>query len=251
MEKRSPVELLRRYASFAVVLFVVAFGTSLSIRANLGSSPISCPPYVLSLHGGLSMGGYTICMHVFFILAQILLLRRSYQKIQLLQIVVSFIFGAYTDLTMWLTSFLQVPDTAPMLTGYALRFVELLVGGAILAYGISLEVHCDVLMLAGEGFPLALAKVTKRDFGKVKMCTDTGLVCIGAVLMFVFFGSWHWDMIGVGTLVSMFYVGFMVRKFSPTMAWFDNILTTGKLAAHVQAVPVVHKCGHPAKKDGK
>lgn len=223
--KRSVNELLRRYLSFVVVLFVIAFGTSLSIRANLGSSPISCPPYVLSLcPGDLSMGGYTMCMHVFFIVSQILLLRRNFQIIQLLQIVVSVIFGAYTDLTMWMTSFLQIPTTLPPVIGFPLRFVELVAGGAILAYGISLEVHCDVLMLAGEGFPLAIAKVTRRDFGKVKMCSDTALVCVGVILMFAFFGSWHWDMIGPGTLFSMFYVGFMVRKFNPTMDWFDRLL---------------------------
>lgn len=224
--KRSPKELLCRYVSFVVVLFVIAFGTSLSIRANLGSSPISCPPYVLSLvPGAWSMGAHVMCMHVIFIIAQILLLRRDYQPIQLLQIFVSVLFGAYTDLTMWMTSFLQVPDTLAPAIGYALRFVELLIGGSILAYGISLEVHCDVLMLAGEGFPLALAKVVRGDFGKVKICTDTGLVCIGVIFMFCFFGGWHWDMVGVGTIVSMFYVGYMVRRFNPTLAWFDRLLT--------------------------
>lgn len=150
------------------MLFVIAFGTSLSIRANLGSSPISCPPYVLSLlPGAWTMGSYVMCMHIFFILAQILLLRRNYEKIQLLQILVSFLFGWYTDLTMWLTSFLQVPADWPLYVAWPLRFIELLAGGAILAYGIACEVHCDVLMLAGEGFPLAIAKVLKRDFGKV------------------------------------------------------------------------------------
>lgn len=223
--KRSSQELFRRYAAFAVVLFIIAFGTSLSIRANLGSSPISCPPYVLScIPGALTMGQFTMCMHVFFILAQILLLRRQYQKIQLLQIVVSVVFGLYTDLTMWITSFLQIPDTVTPVLGYSLRFIELLIGGGILAYGISLEVHCDVLMLAGEGFPLAIAKVVKRDFGRVKMCSDTGLVCVGIVFMFVFFGRWDWTMVGPGTLVSMFYVGYMVRRFSPTMSWFDRLL---------------------------
>lgn len=225
---RDARELLRRYVSFVVVLFVIAFGTSLSIRANLGSSPISCPPYVLSLvPGGWSMGTYTLCMHFFFIAAQIALLRRNFQRIQLLQIAVGVLFGVYTDVTMWLTSFLQVPaDMTPAL-GYPLRLLELLAGGGILAYGISLEVHCDVLMLAGEGFPLAIARVVKRDFGKVKMCSDTGLVCVGIVFMFVFFGSWHWEMVGPGTLISMFYVGFMVRVFSPTMGWFDRLLTGG------------------------
>lgn len=234
--KRSIKELVRRYVSFVVVLFIIAFGTSLSIRANLGSSPISCPPYVLSLvPGAWSMGSYVMCMHIFFILAQIALLRKNYQKIQLLQIVVSVLFGVYTDVTMWMTSFLQVPDTVAPVLGYTLRFIELLIGGGILAYGISLEVHCDVLMLAGEGFPLAIAKVTKRDFGKVKMFSDTGLVCAGVIFMFIFFGQWHWDMIGPGTLVSMFYVGYMVRKFSPTMTWFDRFLTGQPVSQQAEA----------------
>ena len=223
--KRSRAEWVRRYASFVVILFVIAFGTSLSIRANLGSSPISAPPYVLSLIPGmkLSMGQLTICMHVFFILTQILLLRKDFEKRQLTQILVSFLFGFYTDVTMWMTGFLQIPfDINPAL-GYPLRFVELLIGGAILAFGIACEVRCDSLMLAGEGFPLAIAKFLKKDFGKVKICTDTFLVSVGVVFMFVFFGHWDWKMVGAGTLVSMFYVGFMVRVFSPRIGWLDRI----------------------------
>ena len=93
--KRSKAEWIRRYVSFVFILFVIAFGTSLSIRANLGSSPISAPPYVLSLIPGMpiTMGQIVICMHVVFILTQILLLRRNYELRQLSQILVSFLFG--------------------------------------------------------------------------------------------------------------------------------------------------------------
>ena len=223
--KRSNAEWLRRYASFVVILFVIAFGTSLSIRANLGSSPISAPPYILSLVPGinLTMGQLTICMHVLFITIQVLLLRKDFEKRQYTQILVSFLFGFYTDLTMWLTGFLQIPFDIDPLIGYPLRFVELLIGGAILAFGIACEVRCDSLMLAGEGFPLAISKTVNRDFGKVKIYTDTFLVCVGTVLMFIYFGRWSWEMVGVGTLVSMFYVGMMVRIISPHIGWLDKI----------------------------
>lgn len=221
--KRSKAEWIRRYVSFVFILFVIAFGTSLSIRANLGSSPISAPPYVLSLVPGMpmTMGQIVICMHVFFILTQILLLRRNYELRQLSQILVSFLFGFYTDLTMWLTSFLQIPPTLDHTLGWPLQFAELLIGGALLAFGIACEVRCDSLMLAGEGLPLAIAKCVRKDFGKVKMCSDTALVTIAVVLMTTFFGHWDWKMVGPGTLVSMFYVGFMVRVFAPHIAWLD------------------------------
>lgn len=228
--KRSKAEWVRRYASFVVILFVIAFGTSLSIRANLGSSPISAPPYILSLIPGmkLTMGQLTICMHVFFIATQLLLLRKDFEPRQYTQILVSFLFGFYTDITMWMTGFLQIPFDINPLIGYPLRFIELLAGGAILAFGISCEVRCDSLMLAGEGLPLAISRFLKKDFGKVKMCSDTGLVVIGTVFMFIFFHRWNWDMVGVGTLVSMFYVGFMVRVISPHIGWLDYIFIPGQ-----------------------
>lgn len=224
-EKRSRAEWLRRYASFVVILFIIAFGTSLSIRANLGSSPISAPPYILSLIPGmhLTMGQLTICMHVFFITIQLLLLRKNFEPRQYTQILVSFLFGFYTDLTMWMTGFLQIPFDLNPLIGYPLRFIELLIGGAVLAFGIACEVRCDSLMLAGEGLPLAISKFLKKDFGKVKICSDTSLVFIGTIFMFIYFGRWSWEMVGVGTLVSMFYVGFMVRVFSPHIGWLDRI----------------------------
>lgn len=223
--KRSTKEWIRRYVSFIFILFIIAFGTSLSIRANLGSSPISAPPYVLSLVPGIgmSMGTIVICMHVLFILLQILLLRKDYELRQLTQILVSFLFGFYTDLTMWMTSFLQVPVDITPFVGYPLRFVELLIGGGLLAFGIACEVRCDSLILAGEGLPLAISQATKQEFGKVKICSDTGLVLIGVIFMFIFFGHWDWKMVGVGTLVSMFYVGYMVRIFSPHLSWLNKI----------------------------
>lgn len=232
--KRSREEWIRRYVSFIFILFIIAFGTSLSIRANLGSSPISAPPYVLSLIPGmpLTMGTIVIMMHVTFILVQILLLRRQYEIRQLSQILVSFLFGFYTDVTMWMTSFLQIPQTIPHAIGWPLQFIELLIGGGLLAFGIACEVRCDSLMLAGEGLPLAIAKVVKKDFGKVKICSDTSLVTIGVVLMLVFFHRWDWKMIGVGTLVSMFYVGFMVRVFAPHIKWLDIIFIPASERQH-------------------
>ena len=152
------------------------------------------------------------------------LLRRDFERRQWLQIAVSFLFGFYTDLTMWLTGFLQVPASLSPAIGYPLRFIELLLGGGILAFGIALEVRCDSLMLAGEGFPLAIARFARRDFGKVKICTDTLLVTIGAVFMFVNFGHWDWSMVGIGTLISMFYVGMMVRVLAPHIKWLDQLL---------------------------
>jgi cytidylate kinase len=113
-------------------------------------------------------------------------------------------------------------------TDYIIRFVQLVLGASLLAYGIAIEVRCNVLLLAGEGLPSSISKAFKWDFGKVKICTDTLLVAIAVVFSFSFFGSWRWDMIGFGTLFSMIAVGAMVRFFAPKIVWVDKIFMTKK-----------------------
>ena len=71
----------------------MAFGVAFSIKANLGTSPISSVPYVVSLFTPLTVGTATIMMHIVFILLQILILRKDYHLIQLMQLPVAILFG--------------------------------------------------------------------------------------------------------------------------------------------------------------
>lgn len=232
---RTIQEQLRRYAAFVVSLFILAVGVALTLRAELGSSPITCPPYVLSLipHSPLSIGGYIFCMQFFFVIAQIILLRKNFQKIQLLQLAVCLLFGSFTDVAMFLTEPFQWGAT---LQGYTMRWLQLIIGGVILGVGVAWEVRCDVLMIPGEGLPATIAKVFQIDFGKVKIVFDVVLVLIAIVLCYIFFGRWRWDMIGAGTLFSMFYVGAVVRMVNPHLAWLDNWLCGVKSDSAVSEV---------------
>ena len=212
--------------SFIFSLFILGIGVSLAIRANLGSSPITCPPYVLSMvpQSPLSVGGYIFCMQFFFVLLQFALLRKDFHKIQFLQLGVCLLFGFFTDLGMWLTEPLQWGDTW---MGYSMRWIQLAVSGLILGIGVVWEVRSDVLLIPGEGLPVTIAKVFHIDFGKVKICFDVLLVVIAVICCYLFFGRWRWELVGVGTLFSMFYVGIIVRFVSPHMKWLDNWLVSG------------------------
>ena len=54
-------------------LLIMAYGVALSIKAGLGTSPISSLPYTLSQLTPLTVGTATIAMHCALILLQILL----------------------------------------------------------------------------------------------------------------------------------------------------------------------------------
>lgn len=235
MEKCPVSEVLRRYGMFTVSLFIMAIGVALTLRSDLGSSAISLLPYTWSLssniHIGMlgftftvpswSVGQYTICMNTILVLLQIVLLKSGFPKIQLLQMGTGLVFGLFIDLAMWLTSWF-VWDSS--ISGYLLRLVQLLAAGAIIGFGTACEVRCNVLLLPGEGFCAALSKVTGMDFGKAKIYNDTTLVVIGILFCFLFFETWKWNIVGIATLISMVYVGVMVRFFSFRLNWLDAVL---------------------------
>ena len=93
--------ILKRYLLLLVGLSVMAFGVAFSIKASLGTSPISSVPYVVSLFTPLTVGTATIVMHCVFIALQILILRKNYHPIQLMQLPVAFFFGYLTDFGVW------------------------------------------------------------------------------------------------------------------------------------------------------
>ncbi|MPY95369.1 MAG: hypothetical protein GEV08_20640 [Acidimicrobiia bacterium] len=82
---RALILQLDRVATFLLGVFIMSLGVVASVRANLGTSPIRSFPTVLSLATVLSVGTLTILLNLLFLLTEILLLRRKFPPIQLIQ----------------------------------------------------------------------------------------------------------------------------------------------------------------------
>lgn len=208
---------LTRYTIATFGLVLVAVGVALSILSDLGTSPISCPPYVISLWGGLTVGQYTAIMHFIFILIQIALLRKKFKAENLMQVAAAVVFGGLTDAAIWAFSWI-VP------TGYAFKATLMILSCIITAAGISIEVRAKAWMLAGEMTVAALAEVTGAKFRNVKIIFDCSLVAVSAAISLYLFGNIFGkeDMIVIreGTLVSALLTGFLMKFIDP---WTDRI----------------------------
>ena len=145
---RISVYILKRYLLLFLGLSIMAFGVAFSIKAELGTSPISSVPYVVSLFAPLTVGTATILMHCVFILLQILILRRQYHPIQLMQLPVAFFFGYLTDFGVWAVQGISC-------SAYWQQWIVCFIGILLVATGVSLEVKAGVVVLAGEGVVLA------------------------------------------------------------------------------------------------
>ena len=82
-----PKELCKRYVLFIISLFFSGLGVAMTKHGALGVSPISSVANVLSLRFTLlSIGNWLIITNCLMVVAQILILRKKFHPIQLLQI---------------------------------------------------------------------------------------------------------------------------------------------------------------------
>ena len=207
---RLHVYILKRYLLLLAGLAIMAFGVAFSIKASLGTSPISSVPYVVSLFTPLTVGTATITMHCVFILLQILILRRNYHPIQLMQLPVAFFFGYLTDFGVWAVQGITCNT-------YWQQWIVCIIGILLVGLGVSLEVKAGVVVLAGEGVVLAICKVLpKVKFGYMKVGFDVTLVAIACVLSIVFTGRLQ----GVreGTVAAALLVGLIAKQLGKLLA---------------------------------
>ena len=194
-------ETVRRYGLLGLGLLITAFGIAFSIQAGLGTSPISSLPYVVSLLTPLSVGTATICLHGVLIL---------------LQLPVALAFGYLTDLGVWVIQGIPVPS-------YGVRWLLCLAGVFLVGVGVALEVVAGVVTLAGEGFVLAVCRVTPFPFGNLKVAFDVLLVGVASLLSLLCLHGLY----GVreGTLAAALGVGLIAKRLQPPLqAWFTKRL---------------------------
>ena len=101
MRKSTPVQYLIRAGIYCLGLLFLAFGVALSVNSNLGVSPVNSLPYVISKVVNVQMGTCVTIVFCAYILMQVLILRKEFNHINLLQIVFSTIFGYFVDFAKW------------------------------------------------------------------------------------------------------------------------------------------------------
>ena len=209
------MEKLKRYLIFLLGLFLSSLGVSLITRADLGTSPISSIPYVLSLSLPWTLGTFTVVFSLLLILLQLLILRRNFQLEHLLQIPSSMAFGAFIDLTMALLD-LSLP------AWYPIHAALLLVGCVVLGFGVYLEVLANVAMLPGESFVRAVSTTWNTNFGNTKVAFDVSMTVIAALLSLLL--SRRLDGVREGTILAALLVGLIARFFGRLLSFLPERL---------------------------
>ena len=200
MKTTTPAKLAARLGIYCLGLLILAFGIALAVNSNLGVSPVSSLPYVVSQIAGISLGTCTILVYIGYILLQ-MVISRKFQPALLLQLVFSTIFGWFVDGAKWVLGDFCLP-------GYFGQLVML--AASILLIGFSLVLYIDVQLapMPAEGLVGCLSEKLGKPFSSMKTLVDCSSVLLGAVLSLLFLHK----LTGIreGTVLTALLVGKMM-----------------------------------------
>ena len=226
MKQSSRLNLAIRIAFYLVGFLVMTFGIALSVKSDLGVSPVTSIPYTITCIAGLDLGLSTIVFHVALVILQIALLRRAFQVKNLLQVPVGVLFGAFTTFSVSVLAFIPTP------TDVWAQIVMMLVSTVFVAFGIFLYVPADFIPLAGEGAMLAISQLSKKKFSTVKLAFDISMMVVSLIACLLVLHSL--GSVGVGTVIAAVLVGSELKVLNKLFgAARARILAIGLVEAEV------------------
>lgn len=206
MKNIKPAQLAARLGIYCLGLLVLAFGIALSVNSNLGVSPVSSLPYVVSQIVNISLGTCTTIVYSVYILLQ-MVISRKFQPTLLLQLLFSTIFGYFVDGAKYVLGDFCLPTYFGQLA---------MLAASIVLIGFSLVLYIDVKIapMPAEGLVGCIAEKLGKPFSKMKTMFDCTSVLVGIVLSFLFLGK----LVGIreGTILTALLAGRMMgvlRKY--------------------------------------
>ncbi len=181
MKKTTAARLAARLGIYLLGLMVLSFGIALSVNCQLGVSPVSSLPYVISQILNISLGTCTTLVYAVYVLLQMLLNGKKFQPTLLLQLVFSTVFGYFVDFAKSVLGDFCLPTYFGQLT---------MLAASILLIGFSLVLYIDVNLapMPAEGLVGCLAAKLSKPFPTIKTLFDCTSVLVGTVLCFLFLG---------------------------------------------------------------
>ena len=191
-------QFVYRILLYALGLLFLAFSVAFAINSDLGISPVNSLPYAISLVSGAKLSACVICVFSFYILLQIVLLRKDFKWYNIFQLAFSTLFGYFTDFAKWVLGDFCLPT-------YAGRLGMLFISIVLISIGISLYVDTKLIPMPSEGLTMAFSDFFHIRFHNMKIIQDCVTVSLAVALSFLFLHR----LAGVreGTVISALLVG--------------------------------------------
>lgn len=206
-------KLVYRILYYILGLLLLAFGVAFSVNSGLGVSPTNSLPYVVSVVSGIDLGIAVVIVFSVYILIQIILLRKEFKLINLLQLAFSTVFGYFVNFARLILGDFALPT-------YFGQLVMLAVSIVLIALGLVFYLTAELVPMPMEGMSLAISKKLPRfQFHQIKICVDSLSVATATIIALTATGG----ITGVreGTVISALVIGkvmqIMMKPLKPVI----------------------------------
>ncbi len=191
-------------------IIFVALGVAICSKADLGVSMIAAPAFVVyeaiaTLWSGFTVGITEYIIQGLMLIVMCIVVRRFNWR-YLLAFAVAVLYGYVLDFFLWVLGGVSFDAVW-------LRWVMLIVGDIVTAFGVACFFHTYMPLQVYELFVAEIASRFGISINKVKRAFDISLLAISVVLALVLFGDvgeFDWSTIyyssfhsiGLGTLVT-------------------------------------------------
>jgi uncharacterized membrane protein YczE len=154
---------------------------------------------------GLDQGLITAMVYTFYVLLQLVLLRKQFRLQDVFQIIIAFLFGYFVFFCNNLLSF-------PSSELYTLQLMMMALSIVVISLGILLYLVASLIPQPAEGLCLAIEKISGWKYHNIKTGFDCCAVALSALISFFVTGGISG--IREGTLLAMIGVGRILGVFS-------------------------------------
>lgn len=196
---------LRRVITYTLGIFLMGTGIALSIKANIGLSPISSVNRVMTVvFPPYTQGMFAFGMNLLMFVGAFIVDPKKFTAKNFLQLIPAFFSGLFIDMNLYLFA-----NLAPEI--YYVKLAIFVMSCAILAFGIFLMIEANLILMPNDAFVSVVVGKTKREWGNIKTILDCTLLCMSACIGLA---ALHQIMfIREGTIINAILVGQFIRLY--------------------------------------
>ena len=177
-------------------MFLIALGTVINTKTNLGNSAIGSLPFILSELLNVSLGLMTNIVYATFIILQILILKGITKQI-ILQIPITILFGFLIDLI----NYFWFIDVNNLYVSFILLFLSI----SFISFGMFIVLKLNLVYNTPDGLVKAMSTKFKLKNGTSKNLLDFIVVMISIIISLINFKSLQG--VGIGTIIAVIFIG--------------------------------------------
>ena len=193
--------------TFGIAL--VCAGAAMGIIAALGQTTSTGTSYAIALALDIKVGNGLIILYCFFVLLQLVMLKRKFKPLFMIQIIPVVLHG-------WILNFFKY-DFGPFLAldpqSYGERFAVYAIGVVLISIGFCCTKASGFANYPPDTFCALVAKRRNMKFGTVKLIVD--FCYVGATLLICLVAGLSFGIVREGTVIFAAANGVLINLFLP------------------------------------